>query len=111
MPADIMLSSSLSKLQRLSRRAPTAGPPPVKGGPQGPGEALALDKGVQWRSTAEGRSGSPPGPVPVLHRTILWSLAVRPYHIVWQVKEILDQNKAERHIRGGIATRKKYKGT
>ena len=27
-----------------------------------------------------------------------------------QVKQILDQNKAERHIRGGIATRKKYKG-
>ena len=27
-----------------------------------------------------------------------------------QVKEILDQNKAERHIRGGIATRRKYKG-
>lgn len=27
-----------------------------------------------------------------------------------QVKEILDQNKAERHIRGGIATRMKYKG-
>lgn len=28
-----------------------------------------------------------------------------------QVKQILDENKAERHIRGGIATRKKYKGT
>ena len=27
-----------------------------------------------------------------------------------QVKEILEKNKAERHIRGGIATRKKYKG-
>ena len=27
-----------------------------------------------------------------------------------QVKEILEINKAERHIRGGIATRKKYKG-
>ena len=27
-----------------------------------------------------------------------------------QVKEILEQNKAERHIRGGIATRRKYKG-
>ncbi len=27
-----------------------------------------------------------------------------------QVKEIMDQNKAERHIRGGIATRRKYKG-
>lgn len=27
-----------------------------------------------------------------------------------QVKEILEINKAERHIRGGMATRKKYKG-
>ena len=27
-----------------------------------------------------------------------------------QVKQILEINKAERHIRGGIATRKKYKG-
>lgn len=27
-----------------------------------------------------------------------------------QVKEVLEENKAERHIRGGIATRRKYKG-
>lgn len=27
-----------------------------------------------------------------------------------QVKAVLDQNKAERHIRGGLATRKKYRG-
>jgi putative DeoR family transcriptional regulator (stage III sporulation protein D) len=27
-----------------------------------------------------------------------------------QVKAILDENKAQRHIRGGMATRKKYKG-
>ena len=27
-----------------------------------------------------------------------------------QVKEVLDENKAQRHIRGGMATRKKYKG-
>ncbi len=27
-----------------------------------------------------------------------------------QVKEVLEANKAERHIRGGLATRKKYKG-
>ena len=32
----------------------------------------------------------------------------RPLYL--SVKEILDVNKAERHIRGGIATRKKYKG-
>lgn len=28
-----------------------------------------------------------------------------------QVRELLDRNKAERHIRGGLATRRKYKGT
>ena len=28
-----------------------------------------------------------------------------------QVKAVLDVNKAQRHIRGGIATRKKYRGT
>ena len=32
----------------------------------------------------------------------------RPLYI--QVQKILQQNKAERHIRGGLATRRKYKG-
>lgn len=27
-----------------------------------------------------------------------------------QVKEVLDENKAQRHIRGGLATRRKYRG-
>jgi putative DeoR family transcriptional regulator (stage III sporulation protein D) len=27
-----------------------------------------------------------------------------------QVRAVLDQNKAERHLRGGMATRRKYKG-
>ena len=27
-----------------------------------------------------------------------------------QVREVLDENKRERHIRGGMATRRKYKG-
>ena len=27
-----------------------------------------------------------------------------------QVRQLLDINKAERHIRGGMATRRKYKG-
>lgn len=27
-----------------------------------------------------------------------------------QVRKVLDKNKQERHIRGGLATRKKYKG-
>lgn len=32
----------------------------------------------------------------------------RPLYL--QVKEVLNRNKAERHLRGGIATRRKYKG-
>ena len=28
-----------------------------------------------------------------------------------QVKEVLEVNQAQRHIRGGIATRKKYRGS
>ena len=31
----------------------------------------------------------------------------RPLYL--QVKSVLEQNKAERHIRGGIATREKYR--
>ncbi len=27
-----------------------------------------------------------------------------------QIRELLEQNKAERHIRGGLATRRKYRG-
>ena len=32
----------------------------------------------------------------------------RPLYL--QVKDVLEENKAERHIRGGLATRRKYKG-
>ena len=28
-----------------------------------------------------------------------------------QVKQVLEENKAQRHIRGGLDTRRKYKGT
>lgn len=33
----------------------------------------------------------------------------RPLYL--QVKAVLEENKAQRHIRGGLATRRKYKGT
>ena len=32
----------------------------------------------------------------------------RPLYL--QVKAVMEENKAQRHIRGGIATRKKYRG-
>ena len=33
----------------------------------------------------------------------------RPLYL--QVKAVMEETKAQRHIRGGLATRKKYKGT
>ena len=46
--------------------------------------------------------------------TVHKDLAERLKHInmplYLQVKEVLEYNKAERHIRGGMATRMKYKG-
>ena len=40
------------------------------------------------------------------------SQRLKQYHptLYAQVREVLDVNKQERHIRGGMATRKKYKG-
>ena len=37
---------------------------------------------------------------------------LRKYHpaLYAQVRQILELNKSERHIRGGMATRRKYKG-
>ena len=37
---------------------------------------------------------------------------LKPYnHALYvQVRQVLDRNKQERHIRGGMATRRKYKG-
>ena len=45
-----------------------------------------------------------------VHKDIAERLPLYNRPLYLQVKEILEENKAERHIRGGIATRKKYKG-
>ena len=46
-----------------------------------------------------------------VHKDISERLPMFNRALSLQVKQILEENKAERHIRGGIATRKKYKGT
>ena len=46
-----------------------------------------------------------------VHKDISERLALFNRPLYLQVKEVLDVNKAQRHIRGGIATRKKYRGT
>ena len=45
-----------------------------------------------------------------VHKDISERLPQFNHALYLQVKEVLDINKAQRHIRGGIATRKKYRG-
>ena len=45
-----------------------------------------------------------------VHKDISERLAQFNRPLYLQVKEVLDVNKAQRHIRGGIATRRKYRG-
>ena len=45
-----------------------------------------------------------------VHKDLAERLPVFHRSLYLQVKQVLEENKAQRHIRGGIATRKKYKG-
>ena len=45
-----------------------------------------------------------------VHKDLQERLPQFNHGLYLQVKAILDENKAQRHIRGGMATRKKYKG-
>ncbi len=45
-----------------------------------------------------------------VHKDLSERLPVYNRTMYLQVKEILEENKAQRHIRGGLATRRKYKG-
>ena len=45
-----------------------------------------------------------------VHKDLSFRLPRINAHLYAQVRKILDQNKLERHIRGGLATRRKYKG-
>ncbi len=44
-----------------------------------------------------------------VHKDIVERLPEINKGMAAEIKEILEENKAERHIRGGIATREKYK--
>lgn len=45
-----------------------------------------------------------------VHKDLSERLPVFDRPLYRQVKAVLDENKAQRHIRGGLATRRKYKG-
>jgi len=46
-----------------------------------------------------------------VHKDISERLPLYNRSLWLQVKALLEENKAQRHIRGGIATRRKYRGT
>ena len=45
-----------------------------------------------------------------VHKDLTFRLEKIDAQLFQQVRKILDLNKQERHIRGGLATRRKYKG-
>ncbi len=65
-----------------------------------------IDTGATVRATAQhfGISKS------TVHKDLSQRRRQYNYSLYLQVREILDTNKRERHIRGGLATRRKYKG-
>ncbi|MBQ2413231.1 MAG: sporulation transcriptional regulator SpoIIID, partial [Anaerotignum sp.] len=42
------------------------------------------------------------------HKDLVTKLKYENYHLYCRVEKILQKNKRERHIRGGIATKEKY---
>lgn len=45
-----------------------------------------------------------------VHKDLTQRLRYLNYALYVQVRAVLERNKQERHIRGGMATRRKYKG-
>lgn len=45
-----------------------------------------------------------------VHKDLSERLPVFNKPLYLQAKQVMEENKAERHIRGGLATRRKYKG-
>lgn len=45
-----------------------------------------------------------------VHKDLAQRLQQYNQGLYLQVREVLDKNRQERHIRGGLATRRKYKG-
>lgn len=44
-----------------------------------------------------------------VHKALTEQLRLCSYPLYTQVRQVLDKNKQERHIRGGMATREKYR--
>ena len=65
-----------------------------------------LDTGATVRATAKVFKISKS----TVHKDVTERLQHENPQLYKQVKQVLERNKQERHIRGGMATRRKYKG-
>ena len=65
-----------------------------------------LDTGATVRATAKVFKISKS----TVHKDVTERLSHENPQLYHQVRAVLQKNKEERHIRGGLATRKKYKG-
>ncbi len=63
-----------------------------------------IETGATVRATAR-RFGISKSTV---HKALTEQLRLCSYPLYAQVRQVLDKNKQERHIRGGMATRQKY---
>ncbi|WP_390490020.1 sporulation transcriptional regulator SpoIIID [Solibaculum mannosilyticum] len=58
---------------------------------------------------SQGNKIKPFGIVTTVHKDVSERLKYVDRQLYQEVKTVLDTNKAQRHIRGGMATRRKYK--
>jgi putative DeoR family transcriptional regulator (stage III sporulation protein D) len=63
-----------------------------------------LDTGATVRATAKVFKISKS----TVHKDVTERLKIRKPALYRQVKEVLEKNKSERHLRGGLATKEKY---
>ena len=45
-----------------------------------------------------------------VHKDLTQRLPLSDYDLYLKVRQVLNKNKEERHLRGGMATRRKYRG-
>ena len=65
---------------------------------------------VEKRSTVRAAAGAFSISKSTVHKDVTQALKWVDVDLYSQVKEVLEVNKRERHLRGGEATRKKYMG-
>ena len=65
---------------------------------------------MEERATVRAAAGKFGVSKSTVHKDLSERLPAYNRALYLQVKEVLEENKAQRHIRGGLATRRKYKG-